>query len=141
MLTQAVATPLTGESLRIEIETAVGVEVGKFSIEVRIVDRRERPLIFLSSAAMQGAYFNSGDTAICTLPFVPLVPGLYSVELWATLQGVQTLDEWVGEIAFDVQRFDPFGISSTWMATDYTGSVVPEHRWSAVDPLSPRSVA
>lgn len=119
-----------GESLRIEIETAPGVDVGKFGIEVRIVDRRERPLIYLSSAAMQGAYFDSGDTAICTIPFVPLVPGLYTVELWATLQGVQTLDEWVGEVAFDVQRFDPFGVSSTWMATDQTGSFVPEHSWS-----------
>ena len=124
-----------GAAVTLEIETDPDVDVGKFSIEVRIVDRRERPLIFLSSAAMQGAYFRAGDVAICTIPFMPLVPGQYSVELWATLLGVQTLDEWVGEIAFDVQRFDPFGIGSTWVPTDQTGSFVPR---AHVDPAALR---
>jgi homopolymeric O-antigen transport system ATP-binding protein len=119
-----------GASVRLEIETDPDLEVGTFSIEVRIIDRRQRPLIFLSSAAMQGAYFRAGDVAVCTIPFMPLVPGQYSVELWATLLSVQTLDEWVGEVAFDVQRFDPFGIGSTWVPTDQTGSVVPEHEWT-----------
>jgi lipopolysaccharide transport system ATP-binding protein len=119
-----------GAAVTLEIETDPDVNVGTFSLEVRIVDRRQRPLIFLSSAAMQGAYFKAGDVAICTIPFMPLVPGQYSVELWATLSGVQTLDEWIGEIAFDVQRFDPFGIGSTWVPTEQTGSVVPEHEWT-----------
>jgi lipopolysaccharide transport system ATP-binding protein len=119
-----------GAAVRLEIETDPDVGVGAFSIEVRIVDRRQRPLIFLSSAAMQAAYFKAGDIAVCTIPFMPLVPGQYFVELWATLLGVQTLDEWVGEVAFDVQRFDPFAIGSTWVPTDQTGSIVPEHQWT-----------
>ena len=32
------------------------------------MDRRERPLIFLSSAAMQGMQFGPGETAVCTIP-------------------------------------------------------------------------
>ncbi len=119
-----------GDAVALEIETDPAVDIGTFSIEVRISDRRQRPLIFLSSAAMQGAYFRAGDVATCTIPFMPLAPGRYFVELWATLGGVQTLDEWGGEIAFDIERFDPFGIASTWAATDETGSFVPKHEWT-----------
>ena len=119
-----------GAAAQIEIETHPDIDVGAFSIEVRIVDRRQRPVMFFASESMQGALFRGGDVAICTIPFMPLAPGRYSVELWATLLGVQTLDEWVGEVAFDVERFDPFGIASTWVPTDQTGSFVPEHRWT-----------
>ena len=119
-----------GAAVTLEIETDPEVEVGMFGIEVRIVDRRQRPVIFLSSLAMQGAYFQAGDTATCTIPFMPLAPGHYFIELWAILSGVQTLDEWVGEVAFDVERFDPFGIGSTWVPTDQTGSFVPQHVWA-----------
>ncbi len=119
-----------GAVLRLEIETNPDLDIGKFGIEARIVDRRERPLIFLSSAAMQGMQFGPGETAVCTIPFMPLAPGQYTLELWATLLSVQIVDEWLGEIAFDVQRFDPFGVGSTWVANDQTGSVIPEHEWS-----------
>ena len=61
---------------------------------------------------------------------MPLAPGQYTLELWATLLSVQIVDEWLGEIAFDFQRFDPFGVGSTWVANDQTGSVIPEHEWS-----------
>ena len=120
-----------GAALKLEIGTNADAAVGKFSIEVRVVDRRARPLMYFASGLMQGMLFEPGDTAVCTIPFMPLVPGLYHVELWATLGGVQTIDEWTDDIVFDVQRFDPFGIGSTFTASDHNGSFVPKHEWSS----------
>ena len=119
-----------GSVFRLEIETNPNARVGRFGIVVRIVDHRQRAVIFLSSAGMQGMYFHPGETAVCTIPFMPLVQGLYGIELGAAIPGVQTFDEWVGEIVFDVQRFDPFGNASMFTPNDLTGSVVPQHEWS-----------
>ena len=69
----------------LEVDTDEHAAVGKFGIEVRIVDRRQRAVTYLSSAGMQGVYYEPGETAICTVPFLPLVPGRYEIELWATI--------------------------------------------------------
>jgi hypothetical protein len=58
---------------------------------------------------------------------------VYFVALLAHLPGVQPFDYWTGEIAFDVLRFDPFGMGSTFAPTDEVGSVVPAHHWSLVE--------
>ncbi len=79
---------------------------------------------------MQDATFAAGDVVVLDIPFLPLVPGSYFVELFAVITGT-TLDHWVDQIAFDVIRFDPFEIGSTFAPSHDTGSVVPAHRWSS----------
>jgi homopolymeric O-antigen transport system ATP-binding protein len=119
-----------GSLFTLEVETAAHAAAGRFGIDVRIVDRRERVVTYFSSAVMQGLYFQPGETAVCAIPYLPLVPGLYSIQLIATIPGVQTFDEWLDGITFEVRRFDPFGIGSSLTPTEYTGNVVPQHEWS-----------
>jgi lipopolysaccharide transport system ATP-binding protein len=123
-----------GQPLRLTVATNPAVEARRFGIEVTILDRRQRQIGFFSSGVMQGLYFEAGETAVCEIPFVPYAPGVYSVDLAARIPEIQTFDEWTGEISFDVTRFDPFRIGSTFTADDVTGSLVPEHRWASADP-------
>ena len=119
-----------GESFRLVIETSGALEGRRFGIDLRILDSRNRPVTYISSAAMQDATFVAGDVVVLDIPFLPLVPGSYSVELLAGVTGT-TLDHWANQIAFDVIRFDPFGIGSTFAPNHETGSVVPAHEWSS----------
>ena len=119
-----------GEPVRLIIATSRAHEDQRFGIDVRILDSRNRPVTYIASAAMQGATFVGGDVVVLDIPFLPLVPGSYFVELIAQASGV-TLDHWAGEIAFDVIRFDPFATGSTFAPNHETGSVVPAHRWSS----------
>ena len=121
-----------GQPLRIVIETNSRVAARRFSVDLSIFDRRHRPVAFLSSGVMQGRFFEGGDVVECSIPFLPFVPGYYSIELAARIPGAQALDEWIGDIAFDITRFDPFDVGSTFAANDATGSVVPEHTWSVL---------
>jgi homopolymeric O-antigen transport system ATP-binding protein len=121
-----------GRALRLVIETNPAANARHFSLEVSVVDRRHRPVAYFSSGIMQGQFFSSGEIAECTIPFAPFTPGFYAIDVSATVPGAATLDEWFGEIAFDVTKFDPFDIGSTFAANDLTGSLVPEHTWRAL---------
>ena len=82
-----------GQPFKVLIETNPLAEARRFSIEVSIVDRRQRPVTYLSSGTMQGRFFAGGDVAECTIPFAPFVPGRYTIDLAATVPGAQTFDE------------------------------------------------
>jgi lipopolysaccharide transport system ATP-binding protein len=121
-----------GDPLRVVIETNAASTAQRFGIDMRILDRRHRPVAYLSSSSMQGKFFEPGDVAECVLPFLPLAPGTYAVELGASIPGVQTFDSWTDDIWFEVSRFDPFEIGSTFSPSESTGSLVPEHRWASL---------
>ena len=82
---------------------------------------------------MQDIYFESGDIVELDIPYVPFANGVYLVELLAHVTG-RSFDLWEEEVAFAVVRFDPFQTNSTFAATPEKGSVVPQHRWTAVSP-------
>ena len=119
-----------GDPLRLVIETSDVLEGQRFGIDVRILDSRNRPVTYIASAEMQGATFAAGDVVVLDIPFLPFLPGSYLIELSAQTTGT-TLDHWIGEIGFDVIRFDPFEIGSMFAPSHETGSVVPAHRWSS----------
>ncbi len=123
-----------GQPLALRIETNSSTAVRRFGLEVTVVDKRHRPVAFFSSGVMQGRFFEGGETAVCHIPFVPFAPGEYIVDIAARIPGIQTLDEWQGDLVFDVVRFDPFDTGSTFAANDATGPVVPEHSWSSTPP-------
>jgi lipopolysaccharide transport system ATP-binding protein len=120
-----------GAPWTLRLETNPDAQARTFGVDLRIVDRRHRPVTYISSIEMQDVYFNPGDVVELELPYLPLAPGLYLVELLAHVHG-RAFDSWTDHIAFDVVHFDPFATGSTFKATPERGSVVPEHRWRVV---------
>jgi lipopolysaccharide transport system ATP-binding protein len=118
-----------GDPFRLVIETNPDARVRNFGVDVRILDRRQRPISYLSSVEMRGRYFSAGDVIDCIIPALPFVPGTYTIDLMAHVPGIEPLDHWGGEITFEIVRFDPYGEGSTFHPTDETGSVVPPHEW------------
>jgi lipopolysaccharide transport system ATP-binding protein len=120
-----------GQPLTLVIETDPAAVLQRFGVAVRILDRRHRPVAYMSSAEMKGTFFAPGDVIECSIPFVPLVAGAYAVELSASIPGVQGFDLWAGDIWFEVNRFDPFQTGSTFTPSEESGPFVPAHEWSA----------
>jgi lipopolysaccharide transport system ATP-binding protein len=130
-----------GAPLRFVIETSSDLAVSRFSIDILIRDDRQRPVTYISSVEMQGFYVTPGSIVECTIPYLPFGPGRYHVELIAQVPGIEPLDRWTDDVAFDVIRFDPFGTGSTFVPIADTGSVVPAHSWMTRSSLAeePRS--
>ena len=102
-----------------------------FGVDVRILDSRQRPVAFMSSLEMLSRYFSPGETVRCEVETLTLAPGTYTVDIGASIPRIEAMDSWLGEVSFDISRFDPFDSGSTFMPNDHTGHVVPLHRWSA----------
>jgi len=119
-----------GEPFRLVIHTSTSASATRFGVDVRILDARNRPVTYIASASMQGATFIPGDVIDLEIPFLPLVPGSYSLEIYAHGVG-SAYDHWTGDIAFEVIRFDPFGMGATFSPNHETGNIVPLHRWSS----------
>jgi homopolymeric O-antigen transport system ATP-binding protein len=125
-----------GAPLKFVIETSGDLDVSRFSVDILIRDDRQRPVTYISSVEMQGFYVTPGAVVECTIPYLPLVPGLYHVEFIAQVPGVEPLDNWSDDVAFDVIRFDPFETGSTFVPVADTGNVVPAHSWTISSSLS-----
>jgi lipopolysaccharide transport system ATP-binding protein len=131
---EAGARPAHARPLRITIDTNREAADREFGVDVRIADSRQRSVAYFSSREMQGFNVEPGASAECFVPFLPFVPGHYEIELTAWYPG-RILDHWVGEVSFDVIRFDPFEIGSTFVTNDVKGNIVPEHVWRVPAPL------
>ncbi len=125
--------PAQGEELTITVSTAPNWSKGRYSLQLRVLDWRHRPVGFMSSAILHDAYFEPGETARCVIGDLPLATGRYFLEIAAFLPGGEGVDRWPEEIAFRIARLGSFGPAALFNPTEFSGVVIPTHFWTVID--------
>ena len=118
-----------GGPLEVVIATNPDAPVPDFSIDWRIVDARRSPVAHGSSLLMQSRHFSPGDVTRLTIDDLPLAAGRYGIDLTARVPDLADFDYWLAEIAFEVERCDPFHSGSSFYARDGESPVVLRHAW------------
>lgn len=118
----------TGSDAEMRLAFRTDGRPGGISVSVGVEGPMGEPVFFLSSRATGDALAAPQDRGelVCSLPRLPLLPGRYSLTVYAEVNGV--LADWIRNAAFfDVYEADVFGTGQLPPTTH--GRVVIDHSW------------
>jgi lipopolysaccharide transport system ATP-binding protein len=119
----------TAEDVEVRLEYVAESELRNVMVSIGVNGLLGEPL-FLCSTQLTGELLRalpSTGTVVCAIPRLPLMPGRYSLNIYAEVNGV--LADWVRDArTFDVVASDFFGTGQLPPSTH--GHFLVEHSWS-----------
>jgi lipopolysaccharide transport system ATP-binding protein len=113
----------------LEYESDSAAEPSNVTVSLAVYGSMGEP-IFLTSTSVSGQHFArvpDGGAFCCSIPRLPLLPGHYSLNVYAEVNGL--LADWIENAhAFEVVEGDYFG--SGQLPPSSHGSVIVDHSWS-----------